>query len=260
MIFKGIQTSTHQFLSNNASTILTAGGVVGTVATAVLTGKATFKAAEIIHEEEIRRIAQADRDTMGLSTFTKVKLVGPQYIPPIIVGGLTIASIVMANKISASRAAALAAAYGVTQKQFEEYKAKVAEKLTGPKKTSINDELAQDRVTNTPNREVIILADGEVLCFDQFTGRYFRSSVERIRKAEQTINRRLATCAYASLTEFYDEIGLPPTTVSDTVGWSMLDQDQAFEIQLSTVMTPDEKPCIAIDFNVLPKPDYTRTY
>ena len=37
-------------LNENSTTILTAAGVVGTVGTAVLTGRATFKAAELIRE------------------------------------------------------------------------------------------------------------------------------------------------------------------------------------------------------------------
>lgn len=262
-----LQKKAGKFLVDNASSILTAGGVVGTVTTAVLTSRATFKAAEIIREKEIEEIekagediARTDAQTMGLSTGARIKLVWPYYVPSVVVGSATIGSIVMANRISVQRAAALAAAYGISEGRLQEYKEKVAEKLTGPKKQAIDDEIAQDRVNaNPPSREVIILAGGDVLCYDMLTGRYFRSTVEQIKRAETEINHELFESDGASLSEFYDKIGLPPTNYTDTVGWNGL-QDGVLEVKLSTVMSPDEKPCVAIDFSIAPTPNYTKLY
>lgn len=262
-MLKDWQGIARQFIGDNASTILTAGGVVGTVTTAVLAGRAGAKANELLKEqaEEYENPSPMDKRPENPSRMDKIVLVAPVFVPPVITGSLTISAIIMAHRVSASKAAALAAAYGMTQSRFDEYRAKVAEKLTGPKKQGIDDEVAQDHVTRKPpTNEVIILAGGDVLCYDMATGRYFRSTVEQIRRAEHVINNRLANCQYASLTEFYDEIGLPPTSFSDTVGWSALTQDMPFEVKLSTTMTPDEKPCIAIDFNILPTPDYARSY
>lgn len=249
-----------QFLGDNASTILTAGGVIGTVTTAILTGKASFKAAELIAAEEMV-ILEANGTSLGEMTKTeKVKLVWPLYIPPVIIGTATVGSIVAANMMSAKRAAALAAAYGISERNLREYKDKVQEKLTPNKKTQIDDEIAQDRVNeNPPTKEVIILAGGDVLCFDMHTGRYFRSNVERIKKAENHVNQELFNHQYASLSFFYDEIGLPPTSFSDEVGWNM-GQTGVLEVQFSTTMTPEEEPCIAIDFTNPPKTDYTQLY
>lgn len=243
-----------QFLEDNATTILTAGGVIGTTMTAILTAKATFKAAEIISLEE-----NAEGDEHDLSTSEKVKLVWPHYIPPVVVGTATIGSIVAANYMSAKRAAALAAAYGISERQLKEYKDKVLEKVGPNKERALRDEIAQDRVTNTPSKEVIVLASGDVLCFDMTTGRYFRGSVEKIRRAENTINQELFNHQYASLSHFYDEIGLPPTSFSDDVGWNLA-QGGAFEVQFSTTRSPDDEPCIAIDFTTAPKTDYTQLY
>lgn len=262
-----LQEKARRLLVDNASSVLTAGGVVGTVTTAVLTGRATVKAVDIIREKELEEIenepediANKDTETMGLSTGSKVKLVWPYYVPPVVVGSATIASIVMANRISLQRAAALAAAYGISEGRLQEYKEKVAEKLTGPKKQAIEDEIAQDRVNaNPPSKEVIILAGGDVLCYDMLTGRYFRSSVEQIKKAEATINHELFEAHYASASQFYDELGLPATTVTDTLGWNGL-QDGVLEVKLSTVMSPDQKPCIAIDFSHMPQPNYGKMF
>lgn len=256
-----LKSSVVAFMDGNAATILTTGGVVGTVTTAVLSAKGHLKAMDVLREAEMDYAVQTD-NVGRLDSKDKALLIWQHYVPPVVIGSLTVSSIVAANMVSAKKAAALTAAYAVADGRLTEYKDKVAEKLTGPKKQAIQDEIAQDRVTNNPpsSNEVIIIASGEVLCHDSLTGRYFHSTVEQIRKAEHVINSELATCQYASLSQFYDEIGLPNTSFSDTVGWSALKQDVPFELQLSTVMTPDQKPCISIDYSILPTPEYTRTY
>lgn len=257
MNFSVIKHSASAFLSENAATVLTAGGVVGTVTTGTLAWRAGYKTA-------FKAIELSEQDISG-GEVTKMEIAKETWqinIPPVIIGSLAVSSIVAANLVSARKAAALAAAYAIADGRLEEYKGKVAEKLTGPKNKAINDEIAQDRVTKNPpnDREVIIIASGEVLCHDSLTGRYFHSTVEQIRQAEHKINNELANCQYASLSDFFDELGLKATAYSDTVGWSVLNQDVPFELQLSSVMTPDQKPCISIDYSILPTPDYNRSY
>ena len=269
MNLKFIQDKAGQFLSENASTILTAAGVVGTTMTAVLTAKATFKAAEIIEmdrdvrrselQEKIEENPEWDPTLVELTTFDKVKMVWPHYIPPAVIATATIGSIVAANLMSAKRAAALAAAYGISERQLKEYKDKVLEKVGPSKEQAIRDEIAQERVTGNPPREVLILAGNDVLCYDMITGRYFKSSMEEIKRAENTINNELFHHQYASLSHFYDEVGLAPTSYTDEVGWNM-QTDGALEIQFTTTMSPDQKPCIAVDFNNPPHLEYTKLY
>lgn len=240
-------------LEENATTLLTAGGVVGTVATAILTGRATFKAAEIIRQKEVEHIVEVDGHTMGLNNWDRAKLVWPLYIPPVVTGTATIGSVIMANRMSAQKAAALAAAYGLAERNLSEYKDKVTEKLTGPKKQQLDDELAQDRVNNTPGHSQIVVIEGTVLCFDQPTGRYFRSTMENINRAVNTTNSEILNHDYATATFFYEELEMPATTWTDEVGWN---RDRLLELSFSTVLTPDQKPCLAIDFKVLPTLDY----
>src|SRR5689334_17562616 len=112
------------FLSENASVLLTAGGVVGTVATAVLTGRAAVQATYKIGEETAKRVDEFERannrpvensgEIEALTKWEKTTLTAVYFIPPVLLGGATIASIVMANRVSAKNAAALAAAYGLS--------------------------------------------------------------------------------------------------------------------------------------------------
>src|SRR3954464_7904589 len=161
-------------LQENSSTLLTAGGVVGTVATAILAGRGGIKAGRILREAEADLRVDNANDDLELPTMDKFKLAAPQFIPPIVTGTLTVTSIIFANRMSAQKAAALAAAYGLAERNLSEYKDKVAEKLTGPKKQAVDDELAQDRVSKTDGYQNIVIVEGEVLCFDEPTARYFR--------------------------------------------------------------------------------------
>ncbi len=242
---------------DNSPTILTTIGVVGTITTAYLAGKASFEASDIIrlkegdeyHSEEDRRDSQeVIKD--------RVRLVWRLYVPAITTGVATISCIVGANQVGARRAAGLAAAYSITEKTFDEYKKKVVEKLGERKEEQVRDEIMQQRVTESYSSGMEIYgAEVGELCYDKFSDRHFRSTVESIRAAENTFNYALIHDGYASLAEFYRILDLPALAYSEAIGWNT---DRLMEVRISTVLAPGDKPCIAIDFRNEPTPDYGR--
>jgi hypothetical protein len=245
-----------RMVTANPTTLLTGMGVAGVVTTAYLTGKASFRAAQLIEDAEDEKQAKIGD---SLTNKEKVAAVWPLYVPAISVGCTTITAIVMANHSASKKIAALTIASGISDRALTEYKAKVVEKLGERKETAIRDEIAQERVNKIPptTKEVIIAGTGDVLCFDLLTGRYFQSSVEKVRQAEIKINYDIINHMYASLSSFYDEIGLPPTPYSDTVGWN---GSERFEVLFSTVLSTDNRPCLAIDFSYPPFVEYTNLY
>lgn len=240
------------FVSENSPSILTAVGVTGTVTTAYLTGSASFKAAERIRLEEERQQYALDRGD-------RIKMVAPLYIPAVGVGVVTIAAIILANRLGTKKAAALAAAYGISERAFTEYKEKVIERIGTQKEQAIREEIAQDKLDANPvaTKEVIMTGGGEVLCYDSLTGRYFQSTVETIRQAANAVNYDILHHMFASLSSFYEKIGLSPTAYSDDVGWNT---DHLLELQFSTGLATDGRPCLVLDFLVGPKQDYSRLY
>lgn len=227
-----------KFTVDNSPQILTVLGAVGAVTTAVLTAKATFKAAHKLSEQ-----------SPHLETKEKVQLVWTYYLPPVGTGVLTVAVIVGANRVSSRRAAAMALAYSVSERAFDEYKEKVVEKLGKNKERAARDEIAQQHVDRNPvgRNEVIITGGGEVLCFDKYTGRYFMSSMEALKKAENDVNFYILNNDYANLNDFYRLIGLPTVPVGDEVGWT---PEFNFEILFSTTISENGKPCIVTDYQV----------
>ena len=134
----------------------------------------------------------------------------------------------------------------------------MVEKLGDRQETAIRDEIAQDRVTNNPpSNQVIIAGSGDVLCFEDLTGRYFNSTIETIKAAENKVNYSIIQDDYCSLSFFFDEIGLRPTTYSDMVGWNV---NNRMEVKFTTTMSDDNRPCLVIGFTHVPEVDYDKVW
>lgn len=247
-------------IAENSAALLTGTGVVGVVTTAVLSARASFKASELLQGEYHSRSQQGeDKRCPPLPTKEKVKFVWPLYIPAVTSGITTITAILFSYRIQASQSAALAAAYGISEKGFQEYKDKVVEKLGVKKETEeIRDDLAKDRIEKTPieGQTIVLTSGGDVLCFDSYSGRYFQSSVEAIKKAENAINYEILHHLGASVSSFYDLIGLLPTQYSEEMGWNT---SNPLDISISAQKVED-KPCLVIDFKVLPVINYESNY
>lgn len=242
-----------KFASDNSPAILTGLGVVGALTTAYLTGKASFKAAQLIREEEKGGTAGDPRQRFK----ERFNLTWKLYIPAASSAVTTVAFIIVANRIGSRRATALAAAYAISERAYDEYREKIVEKLGERKELAARDEIAQDRVMrNPPPEDMVLLEDGlSVLCCDLFSGRYLMSDMETIRRAENDVNFQVNNDYYASLSDFYDAIGLPHTSMSDDFGWN---SDKLLDLEFSTTLTPSGKPCLTFDFKVMPIRGYSR--
>jgi hypothetical protein len=247
MSFSDLATRVGKLVADNSPAIFTGIGAVGAITTAYLTGRASFKAAQLIERDETTGGTAGDPKQRFKERF---QLTWKLYIPAAASATVTVSSIILANRIGHRRAAALAAAYAISEKAFGEYKDKVVEKFGEKKEQAVRDELAQDRVKRQPFNDIFVVGEGtSVLCFDSFTGRYFLSDVETLRKAQNDINYEVNNNYYASLSDFYEKIGLPATKMSDEFGWNA---DTLLDLSFSTTLTEKNVPCLVIDFRVDP--------
>jgi hypothetical protein len=70
--------------------------------------------------------------------------------------------------------------------------------------------------------------------------------MESLRKAENTINSKLISHDYASLSDLYYLLKIPETAVSDKLGW---DSGRLLELDFSTTLTPAGQPCLVFNYN-----------
>lgn len=99
----------------------------------------------------------------------------------------------------------------------------------------------------------MVLGNGKIPCLDTASGRYFQSSAIELRKVENELNRELNDSCYVSLNDFYDMVGLNSTAIGDEIGWSSNDR---IDIELTSGLTPDEMPCLVVDFLKRPTSGY----
>ena len=243
---KFLLKQTEKFAVDNAPTILTVIGAGGAIGTTFLAVKATFKASELIRKEQLRvEQMTPDLDVKEIDTKAKIKVVWKEYIPTAGALVTTVTCVVCANRITTKRIAAMAAAYSISERAFGEYRDKVAEKFNPNKERQVRDELAQDRVDRNPPKEsqIIFTGHGEVTCYDQPSGRYFKSTQETIRQIQNDINEQVIEDGEATLSDFYVALHLPPTPWSEELGWKHGD---LLNIQFSAVLE-NGQPVIAID-------------
>jgi hypothetical protein len=237
--------------ADKAPTILTALGVTGLVTTAVLTGKASFKAADVVAKQHHRLV---DNEFEPLPPLEKFKILLPDvwklYVPAIGTGAVTIACILCANHVSTRRTAALASAYSIAQEGFREYRAKVIDTIGDKKEQVVQNKIAEDRVTASPPSKIYVLDEDENIFLDMYSGRYFKSTMTAVKKAENDTNYEILSNDYASLSDLWDRLGLPKTSESDDIGWNT---DMKLDLIIGTAITPDEKkPCFTISFLLTP--------
>lgn len=236
LLSRGLKT-----VKRNSPEIMTGLGVAGVLTTSYLTGKASYEAAEVLRGTD----TPSDR-TERIKT--QVKHTWRLYIPAGVSGALTIGCIIGASKSNAQRTTAAVAAYSLTEKAFSDYREKVVEQIGKTKEQGIRDSIAQDKLDANPvgSKEVVIIGGGHVLCCELYTNRYFRSDVETLRKAENTINKKLLNELYVSLDEFYYILGLQSTTESANMGW---DSDILLELRFTSALAENSEPCLAFEYN-----------
>lgn len=232
--------------------ILTGIGIGGMATTVVLAVKATPKALQLIEEEKYTQNKE------NLTAVETVKVAWKPYIPAAVTGVMSTACLIGSTKISTGRTAALATAYEISKTALSEYKEKVVEVIGEKKEQKIRDEIAKDHIEKNPvtKTEVIMTKNGDVLCLDDLSGRYFKSSMNQINKAENHMNYRMRVNDYISLNELYDELDISPTTLGDKLGWNI--EDGELEINVSAQVSDNDEPCLVLYFDPAPRYEYSK--
>jgi hypothetical protein len=250
-------------LNKNSTTILSATAVAGVVATAVLAARAQKRVEIVIQSDSNPEYVPAEIYNPGIDkakTKAYIKLFWKDYIPPVVTGLATIACIVGANRIGLRRQAAMLGAYALVDGAFREYKEEVLAQFGETKERKVVDEIAKRKVDENPpnDREVIITGGGEQLCYDTWSGRYFRSDVETIRQAANNVNESIiGGNMYAALNEFWAYLGLADTRAGDEMGFNL---EHLVKLEFTSHLAKNGEPCLAITYVSLPVADYGKVF
>jgi len=250
LISKNLKTISRS-LSKNSPTILTALGVAGLVSTVALAIRATPKALEILEREKEFRYEEYG-DELPIEIVDTIQLTWRVYLPTIGMGAATIFCIIGANNIQLRRNAALASLFSITEATLKEYQAKVVDTIGEAKEEKIRGEIAQEMINKDPseNKTIILTGKGDYLCYDAFSGRYFRSDIETLRRNENQFNQKLLREGWLNINEFYYEIGLDSIELGDEMGW--IAERSLMDLKFTTKIGTNGEPCLIIGYSVSP--------
>lgn len=234
-------------LSENSSTVLTGAAVAGVLTTSVLMVQAAFKSAEVIWNIEYDQQVHHDQGVQPakMSYREQFNLSWKFYIPAGLSAAATIAAVIAARQIDARKNATLLSVATLSETAFREYKDKVVEQIGAKKEQTVRDSIAQDRIDANPNTQLVISDSGDVLFYDASSGRYFESTVEKVRKAQNDINAEILNDMYVSQNDFNNKIGLASNDAGELVGWNL---DNLLEVQFSATLTAEGKPVAVISY------------
>lgn len=253
---------TAKILNDKSPEILTGFGVAGLITTVVLTARGTIQACEIVAEEEETRQAAFDKNAPDdaiypeMSKLDIAKLTWKCYIPTVIMSGTSIACIIGAHNVSARRAAALSSLYSLSESALNEYKEKTKDLLGEKKESQLREKLAEDRLSANPVEKSTIIETGrgDTLCYEVMSGRYFKSSMEAIRRAENDFNQQLLGGDYClSLNELYGLLGLDYIGLGEEVGWTA---NRMLRFNFLSKLASNGTPCLVVDYDVRPGADF----
>lgn len=222
-------------LKGKTSLILTSLGVVGVIGTGVSAALATPKALSHLNtfeDEEYERQMEKYEENGGLfeggdgcafepidfefkmPTWRKALVIAPYYIPTVLIATGTITCIVSSYVNSVKTQKSLIAAYTLLDGTYKAYRDKNIELYGEEADHQIRRNIAYGQF------EDILVFEGESLFYDEFSGRYFKSTIDAVRAAEYEINRNFALRGYCELNEFYELLGLEPTDYGWSIGWN----------------------------------------
>lgn len=232
--------------------ILVAAGVVGTVASAVMACKATTKLSGIIEEskEQLDQIhgyvdehgysekyteEDSKKDLAIVYAQTGVKLV-KLYAPAVILGTVSIASIVTSHRILNKRNIALTAAYTAVNKSFKEYRGRVIERfgkeLDRELKYNIKAQEIEETVVGEDGTETTVTKTVDVIdpsTIDDTARIWYEGNPGWSKDPEYNLMFLKRQQAYATdklrqqgflfLNDVYDMLGFPKTAAGQIIGW-----------------------------------------
>lgn len=257
MDVKHLLHTTGAFLEKNSPQILTGLGVAGVVSTAVMTGRATVKAYDILEAERGRRLMAAQQageactyeDVEHISWQDTIKLCWKPYVSPFLMGATSIACILGAQSVNTKRNAALASLYSLTKSTLDDYQEKVKERFGEKKEELVRGDVAQKRMDAKPasGEHIIETGRGETLFFDSMSGRYFKHDMETIRRIINDLNHDLIGAMWVPLNDLYYAMGLEGIDLGEQVGWTV---DELIDIKFTPKFADDGKtPCVAMSVN-----------
>lgn len=105
-------------------------------------------------------------------------------------------------------------------------------------------EASKSTENSSPITEPRASDDNDDLCYDEWSGRFFRSSLERIELAVSKANAMIMESGVLALNEFYELLGLPRSLMGESLGWS----GTKISVRTGSALSPQGRPALSFWF------------
>lgn len=286
----GIANKTVMKLKKHSPEILIVAGIAGTVVSAVIACKATIKVNKIVEDtkNDIEKVHAATekgvteagepysaedskKDLTIIYAQTGIQFI-KLYAPAVILGTLSITSILASNNILRKRNVALGVAYATIDKSFKEYRGRVIERFGEQVDNELKygikakkfEEIEVDPETGKEKKvkKTVMVADpnlkSDYAVYFNNKSRNYETNLDYNRmflKAQQAFaNDKLQTRGHLFLNEVLDDLDLPRTPAGQIVGWTVDGPDGYVNFRILEVERKTEdgrhEPVLLLDFNV----------
>ena len=257
MSLMDISHNSTKLIHEKAPLIFLGTGIGFGVATVVFGIAATPKAYDIykgIKEDE--NLYELDKKEVVKREVTEIV---PLYLPMAITGVASVSCLIASYNIHANRLAAMTTLYSVTARQLASYRNRIREEL-GNRKADILEAKADGDVMREHEIDIDpgLKQDGDMLCYDWLSGRYFYASPARIDAVENVLNRRLIQEMFINLNEMYDEFEISRIGIGDELGWTLDDEMISFTKTYDTA--ENGEVCLMLKCNVSPRYCYRERF
>lgn len=236
-------------LSDNKTKILTGTAIGGVATTTVLAAKGGMKA-----KEELDRITNPAEE---LTFKDKVKITWKCYIPAACSAIGTMGCIGVAEYCNSQEkvlAVAAAAAFNAALNDYKEAVIETVGEEIGEEVRKVAGQKEIDRTPYTRSKESLQFEDcdeGDYLCYEPLTGRYFRSNKYKIDDAMNEVCREIIAFDEAPLNSLFARIGVRPSELGQVMGW-MSSVSKLPKVTYSANMTDDGRPVVWLDYTICP--------
>ena len=225
-------------IAKNSTTLLTGLSVAGLISTVISAVRATPKALDIIET-----IPEDERDVKNV-----VKHTYKCYIPAVIFGTITVASIIGCNSISLKRHTAMVSAYKISEKLASTYREKVIDNIGVTKEKEIRDQINEDLLVANPvgDKSIFVTGNGDTLFYDSLSGRYFYSSRTDVERVLTRLSRDMLSETTVSLNQVYGDLGLDEVELGDLLGWHI--DDGTIDPHITSKVASNGEPCLVLSY------------
>lgn len=245
-------------LKKHSPEILVIAGVIGTITSAVMACRATTKALPVIDKakQDLTTLKEAidkpetlpenvtvedcknDVRTVCVKAGVDVAKV---YAPAVILGALSVTSILTGHNILRKRNLAVMAAYTAVDSSFKQYRGRVIERFGKEldrelkyniKAKEVEETVVHEDGTETVEKKVVYEADPDVfpkyseyaVIYDDGCKGWTKDPESNkffLLQVQNWANEKLRSQGWLYLNDVYDALGFPPTKAGSAVGWVM---------------------------------------